>query len=323
MKQLSILILLHLAPTLCHATTWNEPWQEEVVRTAESFVKITVVSSTQKELVAHKTKLLAGTAVPDEFRVTGYSMLQLGSISGAGADELSMEFEPQSSCYLFLKPAEAKGEFAIATPTSGWALTKNKEVAATYRHSYHQAKVPDDVYELTMSAIFRRLHGDKNNDPAVEKFIQEQLLLPPALLSKADDNPAVAGAFFLQHAALETLRYFAKPEDLPRIEPFLKADDRHVQSSAVRVLARIQSEEAKKRAVTFIEGKNHGFAKVLAVKALEEWNARAYREELIAINLKIEDEETGFGGNIMDPRIATPFPRSVKDALTTLLESWK
>lgn len=35
------------------------------------------------------------------------------------------------------------------------------------------------------------------------------------------------------------------------------------------------------------------------------------------------DQETGFGGNIMDPRIGTYFPESVKDSIKVLLDEWR
>ncbi len=34
-------------------------------------------------------------------------------------------------------------------------------------------------------------------------------------------------------------------------------------------------------------------------------------------------DEVGFGGDIMDPRVATSFPASVKDALNELLHFWE
>jgi hypothetical protein len=35
------------------------------------------------------------------------------------------------------------------------------------------------------------------------------------------------------------------------------------------------------------------------------------------------DQETSFGGDIMDPRVGTYFPESVKDSIKVLLDEWR
>jgi hypothetical protein len=317
-----ILASLFLLPVSAFAMTWDEPWHDTVVADAQSFVKVQILNSNPREFRARRVKHLAGAPVPDEFSVVGFSLLKIGSATGEFAKECSLAFNPELPYYLLVKPAGAPGEYLIATPTSGWAKVTKHGVNATYRHSYHQAILPESVYELTMSAIFRRLHGDTTSNAEVDRFITKQMSLQPALSGKANSDPAAADTFFRQHAAIETLRHFARTNDLTRIAPFLAADDSHVQISAVRVLAKIPSADAKRKAMDFIRGRNHGFAKVLAIWALDQWNAREYRKQLEDLLLKMKDEETGFGGNIMDPRVGTQFPTTVKEAIKQLLGKW-
>jgi hypothetical protein len=74
----------------------------------------------------------------------------------------------------------------------------------------------------------------------------------------------------------------------------------------------------------FIEGKNGvGFAKVMCVWGLKRLNARGMIPRLEAFVKTGADQETGFGGDIMDPRVGTYFPESVKDSIKVLLDEWR
>ena len=314
---------LLLAPLSAYGTTWDEPWMDEVLRDADSFVKIKVVESKPEQLTARVTKRLAGARTPEEIRVVGFSLLQIGSTTaGIKNSELAMGFNPQLEYYLFLKKGKKEGEYLIATPTTGWAKIIKSGVNATYRHSYHQAIVSEDVYETTMTAIFARIHGEKIDETKVRAFMKEQLSQEPALVEKSQGDKDVIAKFCLQHAALETFRYLGREEDLPRIDPFLKADDFHVQISAVRAISRITSDGVKKRLIEFIEADRRGFAKVMAVWGLEDLDAREMEARLKKFVNEGKDEETGFGGNLMDPRVGTHFPKSVKTAVERLLAVW-
>jgi hypothetical protein len=141
-------------------------------------------------------------------------------------------------------------------------------------------------------------------------------------LGKSPKDKAVQKAFSAQHVALETFRYFGKESDLSLIDPFLAADDLHVQASAIRAIAKMNSKEAQKRVAGFIVADRYGFAKVLALWALDDWNAREYLPELRTFAKNGKDEETGFGVSISDPRVATRFPRSVKEAVEALVKKW-
>ena len=318
--NLTLISLCLLFPILCHATTWDEPWMEVVIKDADAFVKADVTENRPDGFKATLLKHLAGENVSKEFKVTGFSLLHFSSYS---AKEDVFRFNPDLDYYLFLKKGKKEGQYLIATPTTGWAIIISEGVNATYRHSYHQALVPEDVYEESMSAIFKKLHNEKVKSDTIIAYIEKHLSKEPALPSKSDGNEDVLKKFFLQHVALELFRYFGTAEKIDLIDPYLSTDDYHVQISAVRAIGRINTNDSKRRLIEFIESDRVGFAKVMAVWGLERLNAVEYKGHLNAFLKNGKDEETGFGNSIMDPRVGTHFPRSVKAAVEDLLIKWK
>jgi len=240
-----------------------------------------------------------------------------GSYSSHEAD---LKFGSDSDYYLFLRKANTGAGYLIETPTTGWAKVNDKGVNATYRHSYHQALVPEEVYETTMVAIFNKIHGIKGDETQAQRFVSAELSQPPAIMKDATDE--TRAKFFLQHAALETFRYIGSEKDLTLIDPFLQADDFHVQISAVRSIDGMRSETVSRKLMDFIEAERYGFAKVMAVWGLRDQKARGMLPRLRKFLANGKDEETGFGGNLMDPRIGTEFPSSIKAAIKELMETW-
>jgi hypothetical protein len=173
------------------ATTWDEPWQETVVKDADTFIKATVVESSPKSITLKVLKHLAGQPVPDALTVDRFSLLHLGSYSlgpDGMAHELRFNFAKNEDWYFFLKKMKDKKDrdtWAIATPTAGFAGAANGNVYATYRHSYHQALVPDDLYEPSMTAIFQFLHAQKYDEKYVHTLIKTELSQPPTPSRKA------------------------------------------------------------------------------------------------------------------------------------------
>lgn len=228
--------------------------------------------------------------------------------------------------YLFLWRTE-DGGWSLPTPTAGFAHERpDGLIQATYRHSYHQGLVPRELYEETQAAIFRARHGEPAPAALVARLADELLAKPPDGLP--DDPTDEANLFFRQHAALETVFHLGWGEVPPEralalLEPFLQSDVWHVQVSAVRALERVPGREARTRMMRFLRARGRsGFAQVMAVWALRRANARGLREELQRLAGEASDEEVGFGGSIMDPRVGTRFPRSVKDALEELVAEW-
>jgi len=63
-------------------------------------------------------------------------------------------------------------------------------------------------------------------------------------------------------------------------------------------------------------------ARVFAVLMLRENNARELKAQVAAYIPEAPADEAGLGMNIMDPRVGTNFPDSVKAALQELIATW-
>jgi hypothetical protein len=320
----SLLILLFVGFIIAHdarATTWDEPWHDEVMRTSESFVKVRITENQGSAAKAEVIKFLAGERTPAQIELRGYSKLVVGSTSSGSSYELRLPFVPGQVYYVFIKKSEKTNAYQIPTPTSGWASFHGTDVAATYRHSLHKALVPEEVYEKTMQAIFLGTKGQPYDTNFIERFIKEQLTQTVAVLKQEDS--AMTKRFFLQHVALESFYHLGKGADLALLTPFMNTDDFHVQISACRAVSRIDSPSSAELLMKFIEGKGVGFAKVMCVWGLKRLNAKGMISRLEAFLKTGVDQETGFGGDIMDPRVGTYFPESVKDSIKVLLEEWR
>ena len=319
----SILFALLVCLAITHhtrATTWDEPWHDEVIRGSDSFVKVKITADQGSVVKAEVLKFLAGERTPQQIELKGYWRLVLGSVS-SDTSELRLPFAAGQIYYVFIKKSEKENTYKIPTPTSGWATMQGEEVAATYRHSLHKALVPVEVYEKTMQAIFKGAKGQPYDTNFIETFIKEQLTQSVAVLKPEDS--ALMKRFFLQHVALESFYHLGKGADLALLTPFTESENYHVEISACRAVSRIDSQASRELLMKFIEGKREGFAKVMCVWGLKRLNARAMTARLEAYLKTGADQETGFGGNIMDPRIGTYFPESVKDSIKVLLDEWR
>ena len=313
------LITCFMFATNAQATTWDEPWHEDVMRHSDSFVKVKISENTGPRFKADVLQFLGGIKTPEQIELEGFSLLRVMSTS-SHSHELRLPFQVGQTYYLFIKKSEKTNAYQIPTPTSGWARIEGVNVHATYRHSYHQALVPPDVYEKTMQAVFKGIKGQQYDEGFMNRFIKDQLTQPVALLGNND--PAMMSRFFLQHVALESFYHLGKGADLSSLVPFVNSDNYHVEISACRAVSRINSKESKEILMKFIEGKGSGFAKVMSVWGLQRLNAKETIPRLEAFVKTGIDQETGFGGSIMDPRIATMFPDSVKEAIKYLLSEW-
>ena len=317
---LIILFVCFIIAQPARATTWDEPWHDEVMRNSESFVKVKVIENQGSGVKAEVIKFLAGARTPEQIELRGFSRLTLTSTSSHN-DELRMPFTPGQIYYLFIKKSEKTNTYQIPTPTSGWAKLDGANVAATYRHSLHKALVPEEVYEKTMQAIFNGTKGQHYDTDFIESFTKEQLTQSVAVLKQEDS--AITKRFFLQHVALESFYHLGKGADLALLIPFVETDDFHVQISACRAVSRIDSPSSRELLMKFIEGKGVGFAKVMCVWGLKRLNAKGMISRLEAYLKSGADQGTGFGGNIMDPRVGTYFPESVKASIKELLNDWR
>ena len=313
------LITCFMFGTNVQATTWDEPWHEDVMRNSDSFVKVKITGNMGPRFKADVLEFFGGVKTPEQIELEGFSQLRVMSTS-SHSHELRLPFHVGQIYYVFIKKSEKTNTFQIPTPTSGWAKIEGGNVHATYRHSYHQALVPPDIYERTMQAVFKGIKGQQYDEVFMNRFIKEQLTQPVALLS--NDDPAMMSRFFLQHVALESFYHLGKGADLSLLVPFVNSGNYHVEISGCRAVSKINSKESKEVLMKFIESKGSGFSKVMAVWGLQRMNAREMIPRLDAFVKTGIDQETGFGGSIMDPRIGTMFPDSVKEAIKYLLSEW-
>lgn len=319
LARLPVLLLGLVFAGTVQATTWDEPWHEEVMAKADSFVKVRITEVQGASCKGEVLKTLAGVQISGQIELAGFSRLRVLSIS-SGSEELGLPFRPGEIYYLFIKKDAKTGKYQLPTPTSGWAGFRQKVVAATYRHSYHQALVPEDVYEKTMQAIFNGVKGQPYDTEYMASFMKQQLSMSVASL--AQNDPETNKRFFLQHVALESFYYLRKGIDLSLLIPFANSEDFHVQISACRAVSVIDSPASRELLMKLIEGKSNGFAKVMCVWGLKRLNAREMIPRMQAYLKSSNEEKTGFGGSIMDPRIGTFFPDSVQESVRSLLSEW-
>lgn len=307
---IKICVLIHFAfltssPT--QAETWDEPWQKEVIKNADYFVLATVLSNidsvgTEIEI----SKSFGNQKLEGKIFIDRFSLLRLMSASGHG---VHFKFKEGDKLYFFLSKTE-DNHFAIATPTTGFAyLDDENQVYATYRHSYHQCLIPKEIYERTYTQIwmyYKTGSFEKNN---IMNFINTQIDNEVAGFEKEEID-----LFFLQHAALETAYLLDLSIDLNRITKFISSDNYHSRISALRLLGNSPKEDVKQFLFDYITQKttsqeeNNNFEKVIAIWALYQINDKKYNRKLFKVRKKMSDEPSGFGGNIMDPRVGTYFP---------------
>ena len=314
-----IILTLFVCTIQVFATTWDEPWHKEVVQDADSYIRVMLTQALPNRVEFILVKHLAGFPVEKEGALTGFSKLNFGSYS---VKEDVFRLNPKMEYYLFVKRTKRRHEYEIATPSTGYAEVDGKMGSATYRHSYHQALVPIEDYEMTMTAIFKELkHESQNLDPA-RKYVASQLALKPAGIP-TDTHGDEFSRFCGQHVALE-LQYYLGGADIAKLEPFLRHENPHGQISAVRALGRLPKTVAMARLIDFIASPDRdGFAKVMAIWALRDMHAVEAGPKLRETLSSTRDEKTGFGGNIMDPRVATQFPESVHASIQEVLELWE
>jgi len=257
-------------------TSWDEPWQKEVIADADTLVRVEITDAQPERVEFNVLKQIAGDEIAEKGAIVGFSKLRFSSYS---VKEDVFSLTKGSVYYIFLENAEGENEYHIATPTSGFAVTSDGQTIATYRHSLHQAYASSDV---------------------------------------SDFEP-----FCAQHVALELIYYIGGVE-LESLEPFLKHKGFHVQASAVRALGKLDRKVSQERLLTFIaDPTREPFAKVMAIWALRDMNAKDAVADLKEILASTEDEASELGMNLMDPRIGTSFPNSVHEGIQHLIKTWE
>ncbi|OCX51845.1 hypothetical protein BEL04_17700 [Mucilaginibacter sp. PPCGB 2223] len=318
--KLALLTLLIFLSVCVKATTWDEPWQDQVVKKSEYFVLAKVLGfDANKNVTINILKQFGGQPLSGKISITNFYLLSLCSESAGEGPEF--HFKGIDSCYFFIKK-NSKNEYCIATPTTGFAAKIDGQVYATYRHSYHQALIEPDIYEKTMTAIFNNYHGLPYDKTYLNTFINKYLSIKPAAYSNSDEKQTAV--FFNQHVALESIYHLGLTGYYGKILPFLDDEKNfHSQVSAARALTAYNTAESKKVLLSKITKSSTGnFVKVICIWTLKTYHPTELKQQLINAELTASSKENGFGGNIMDPRVCTQFP-TVKKALTELVASIK
>jgi hypothetical protein len=313
-RKLLFLLILTIISTIgrSYATTWDEPWDDQVIKDASSFVLAKVVAcDPEKGISIQIIKTIGGNKLLSSLIISDFYLLTLCSGSGGGG-----EFHTSivDSCYFFIT-RNNEGKYCIATPTTGFDYVTEGQVTATFRHSYHQALVPVSIYEKTMTAVFNNYHNLPYDKDYISSFVTKYLTKTPAGFEENEIN-----IFFLQHVALECVHHLRLKINENLIIPFL-TDKRnfHSQVSAARAMVAFNTNTSKQELLKIIsDTAQRHFVQVMCIWTLADFNPTDLKSKLEELAIDASDEHDGFGGNIMDPRICTSIP-TVKKALKNLI----
>jgi hypothetical protein len=90
----------------------------------------------------------------------------------------------------------------------------------------------------------------------------------------------------------------------------------HVQLSALRALVASTRADKAERLMRFVEDEKASLtARIMAAVLLREIGAREMKQRLLDYAAHASEEEAGLGIALMDPRIGTDFPSTLKSAL--------
>lgn len=306
--------------TLCgvaSATTWDEPWQPQVVLKAQTFALYRVESLKEDSAVVTLVKHLAGERTNKKIRIAAEE-------SGRGLDhphgeELWLESGQTYYLYLFRGPG---GTWLLPTPSSGSdRLSPEGKVAGTYRISMHRVLVPRDVYEMTQTCIFEVMHARACDRGPVDKLVADALMEPVGRPSEAATEDDFR-RFSLQHVALETAAALESPLPAEVLARFEAEKFPHVQISVLRYLSRAPIEDRWHRiALVVCDPGQHVLTRGYGALLLGVHDVRSEAATLEAC--AIGKTESAMLTEIMDPRIGTEFPYDLAEYVNELLARWK
>ena len=291
------------------ATTWDEPWQKEIIQQSEYFVFGKVLTANDS-VVTIEIENSVGESLSGTITLDGFFMLDICSWSSGHGPEF--HFGEGDEGYFFLKKGE-NGNYQIPTPTSGFDRVVDDKIHATYRHTYHQAAIPLEAYELTYTEIWNKYHSNTFDKEKILEYINEQLSLDPAGFEEDEID-----LFFKQHAALESVYLLDLEFDFETLEKFASCDNFHSRISAIRAMNGQDKEKVSSFLLDYlVDKKMDEFSKVIAIWTLWKIEDAKIQSKLWKLRKKLSDDDNGFGGNIMDPRVCTHFP-SPKNAVINL-----
>lgn len=310
-------VLLWALCGVASATTWDEPWQPEVVLKAQTFALYRVESLKEDSAAVTLVKHLAGERTNKKIRIAAEeSGRGLGHSHG---EELWLEKGQTYYLYLFQGPG---GSWMLPTPSSGAdRLSPEGNVAGTYRISMHRVLVPRDVYEMTQTCIFEVMHARACDRGPVDKLIADALREPVGRPSEAATEDDFR-RFSLQHVALETAAALESPLPAEVLARFEAEKFFHVQISVLKYLSRSPIEDRWHRiALVVCDPGQHVLARGYGALMLGVHDVRS--EAATLESCAIGKTDTAMLTEIMDPRIGTEFPYELDEYVNELLGRWK
>lgn len=308
-KEIIISIILILIACQLSAITWNEPWRKEIIQKSEHFVLGKVIS-TMDSIIRIEVLRDFSNSLQGEINIDGFFLLDICSSSGSHGPELNFELNEES--YFFLKKGE-KGNYKLPTPTSGADRIVEGKVFSTFRHSYHQAALDPEVYEIAYNAIWKYYNNISFENKEINDFINESLKLTPANFNEDEID-----LFFIQHAALETAYLLEIDLDIEIVTKFIESGNFHLQISGLRAMGIISTDKSYEYLIEYVKNEEvNNFNKVIAIWSIWEFGSSKEKRNLWKLKNMMSDDEIGFESNLMDSRICTYFP-SPKGAIIDL-----
>ncbi|PKF56181.1 hypothetical protein CW748_11040 [Alteromonadales bacterium alter-6D02] len=306
-----IITILYCFKSLAH--TWDEPWHGEVVKGSNSFALFKVIKNSGNSLKLELMEHIAGEKPHSNILVDDFYLYNVAS-TNSESDEHGFWLKDGVNVYVFL--LKQGDNYKIASPTAGYAeILDDGYVAATYRHSLHLAKAQSDNYVKTQVCIFDKMHGSECNSETIKESIIAPLNERVAILSP-QASASDFELFFAQHAALETAFLIEHPVKFDVLQPFLTSQFFHAEISAVRALSVSSDTSRTKQLVSFIKSdKSSDVAKVMAIIMLKKLDGKNINQSIVEYYNQASESEVSLGGNIMDPRVGTWYPHSVKKAI--------
>jgi hypothetical protein len=313
MKLLLFLFFFILNTAYGFSITWDEPWQDEVLKNSEYFILGKVIESTTGTVKIKVLKNFGDKKTESEITLEGFYMLRICTKNDSSKTDVpTFFFHMIDSVYLFLKKTDIG--YCIPTPTSGYAIVTGGKVLSTFRHSYQQAHLPVLVYEKCMGAIWNSYRNLPYDTKFVNEFLEKNLKQKPSGFKDHEIK-----LFFNQHAALEMIYHMRLKDKFALVKPFVNCGNNHLMISAVRCLRNFSTTETKKMLLDYVrDDAKDNFTRVMAVWSLTELKPVEFKKELKVYSLSANQEGTGFGGNGTDPRSCTYVP-NLKQALTELV----
>lgn len=298
------------------AETWSEPWHREVLLRSDSLAEVEFLRKRRDSIEVRVLGVLAGESLPERVRIASPAKMPLTSASGHR--EALTPWIALGRRHFVLLARDGK-VWRLQSPSAGADdVMPGGQVAATYRISFTKAAQSESEYRRLQPCVFNVVKGRPCDVEALSDLLVTPLQEPASGLGpdvSADEGPR----FFKQHAALESSYLLRQPLTLERVEPFLGHGFFHTQISAVRALAVINDVRATERLERFVrDGSRTGVARSMAVVMLAE---RGEVETIKRLQSEVDDvadidaESELPIQSIMDPRIGTWFPGTVRDAI--------